>query len=82
MARNKMTDLNDHIFASLERLNDEGLNKEQIESETSKAKSIANLAGVAVKNFKVMLEVSKTIQKGQHTDNTLHKLIGVKDSEN
>ena len=36
MARNKISDLRDHMFAALERLNDESLSNEQIKEEKKK----------------------------------------------
>ena len=44
MARNKLTDLNDHLFTALERLNDEGLSNEQIEVESKRAEAIIGVA--------------------------------------
>ena len=38
---NTMMDLNDHLFAELERLGDEGLEGEALEKEINRAKAIA-----------------------------------------
>jgi len=38
MARNKITDLNDHLFAQLERFNDEEITQENLDKEVVKAK--------------------------------------------
>jgi len=35
--KNKLGDLNNHLFAALERLNDESLSVEQIETEAKRA---------------------------------------------
>ena len=39
MAKNKLSDLNDHLFAAIERLNDEDLTSDQLEIETKRADS-------------------------------------------
>ena len=44
MARNKLTDLNDHLFAQIERLNDETLTPEQMELELKKADAMEKVS--------------------------------------
>ena len=68
MARNKMEDLRNHIFAALERLNDEELTSEQVELETMKAKSIAGLTNALIETAK--LEVQFMRETGQLKANT------------
>lgn len=68
MARNKMEDLRNHIFAALERLNDEELTSEQVELETKKAKSIAGLSNAIIETAK--LEVQFMKETGQLKSNS------------
>lgn len=42
--KNKLSDLNNHLFMQLERLNDEGLTPEQIETETIRAKAMVEVS--------------------------------------
>jgi len=44
MARNKLSDLNDHLFEQLERLSDEDLTEEQLEKEIKRAKAVSGIA--------------------------------------
>ena len=37
---NKLSDLNNHLFAELERLSDEELNEDELKSEIGRAKAI------------------------------------------
>lgn len=59
MARNKLTDLNDHLFAQLERLGDEDLTKEELKIEVTRAKSISFVAKNIIENAKVVLDGAK-----------------------
>ena len=63
MARNKLTDLNDHLFAQLERLGDEDLTKEQLNIEVTRAKSISFVAKNIIENAKVVLDGAKFSQQ-------------------
>lgn len=42
--KNKLTDLNNHLFAQLERLSEEGLTDEQIDMEVKRATAIVDVA--------------------------------------
>lgn len=54
--KNRISDLNDHLFAQLERLSDEDLTAEQLEREVERAKAIAGVSsqiiGAAALQFK------------------------------
>ncbi len=42
--KNKMSDLNNHLFAALERLSDDGMTPEQLEAEVSRSEAIVQVA--------------------------------------
>jgi hypothetical protein len=64
MAKNKLTDLNDHLFAALERLNDEELTNEQIESESKRADAIIGISDKIIANAKITLDAMKLMSNG------------------
>lgn len=53
--KNKLTDLNDHLFAQLERLGDDELTDEQLKQEIARSKAIAAVATNVVNNARVVL---------------------------
>lgn len=55
MPRNTLTDLNNHLFATLERLGDESLDAEKMKMEIERAKAIKDVAGAVVSNSRLML---------------------------
>lgn len=59
MTRNKMTDLNDHLFAELERLSDEGLADEDLESEIKRANAMTGIAKQMIANACVVLRAAE-----------------------
>lgn len=74
MARNKMEDLRNHLFAALERLNEDDLNPEQLEAELRKTKAIRNLSGAIVETAKVEIEFIKAIG-ASNTNSELFKSV-------
>ena len=54
--KNKLTDLNDHLFAQIERLGDEGLEPEQLQREVSRAASICEVAEKIIDNANTQLK--------------------------
>lgn len=57
--KNKLSDLNDHLFEELERLNDEDLKGEALEEERERAKSMANIAQTIINNGELALKAVK-----------------------
>lgn len=57
--KNKLTDLNDHLFAQLERLNDEELSGEKMEAEIQRSKAVGNIAKNIISNGKLLLDAKK-----------------------
>lgn len=77
--KNKLTDLNDHLFAQLERLANESLTAEQVDIETKRGKAIVALADQVVKNASLQVQVAKLISdKGAirpHLPEVLGKIV-------
>lgn len=57
--KNKLGDLNNHLFAQLERLADESLTPEQIEQEAKRADAIVSVADRIVGNADLQLKAAK-----------------------
>lgn len=67
MARNKLIDLNDHLFAQLERLSDEDLTTEELEKEIERTKAINTVADKLMSVAQVSISAIKTIgEYGEH----------------
>lgn len=54
--KNRLSDLNDHLFAQLERLSDEDLSPEQLEKEISRAGAIVDVADSIVRTNDLQLK--------------------------
>lgn len=59
MAKNKLSDLNNHLFAQLERLGDEEISKEDLKKEIERSKAISMVARDIVSNANLTLEATK-----------------------
>lgn len=59
MARNKISDLRDHLFAALERIDNDELSHDEIKSEVEKAKAISAIGSVIINSAKVEVDFIK-----------------------
>lgn len=62
--KNKLTDLNDHLFAQLERLGDEEINKEALAEEIERAKAITAVSKEIVATGTLLLNAHKAVSEG------------------
>jgi hypothetical protein len=60
MARNGMNDLRDHLFASLERLDNDNLTPEELSAEVEKAQAVSNVANAIIQSAKIEVDFMKT----------------------
>ena len=59
MTKNRLTDLNDHLFAQIERLSDENLKGDELKEETGRAKAITAVARETISNATLLLDAEK-----------------------
>ncbi|WP_197975625.1 hypothetical protein [Rhizobium sp. CFBP 8762] len=54
--KNRLIDLNNHLFSQLERLSDEGMTAEQIEQEVKRADAIVGVSEQIIRNADLSLK--------------------------
>lgn len=59
--KNKLVDLNNHLFAQLERLGDEQLSPEQIEQEAKRTDAIVAVSEQLIRNADLAVKAAKLI---------------------
>ncbi|WP_300628161.1 hypothetical protein [uncultured Thomasclavelia sp.] len=59
MARNKLIDLNNHLFEQLERINDENLKGEELNEEINRTMAVTKIAGKIIENANLGLKAEK-----------------------
>lgn len=57
--KNSLGDLNNHLFAQLERLSDEDLTGEKLVEEIERAKSVTSIANQIISNGSLVLQAQK-----------------------
>lgn len=79
--KNTLSDLNNHLFAQLERLSDEDLKGDDLKAEISRSKSVTDVAAKIVDNARVQLEAAKLLHLGDVPKTGINKLLGEKTEE-
>lgn len=59
--KNKLSDLNNHLFAQLERLGEEGISAEQVEVEAKRADAMVAVADQIIRNADLHLKAATLI---------------------
>lgn len=59
--KNRLLDLNNHLFSQLERLTDEGLSSEQIEQEVKRADAIVAVSEQIIRNSDLTLKAANLV---------------------
>ena len=57
--KNKLEDLNNHLFEQLERLNDEELTGEALEEELKRSRAVASISSQIIENGRLVLDALK-----------------------
>ena len=73
--KNTLGDLNNHLFAQLERLRDEDLSKENLEKEVQRAESITKIARVIIENSNTALKAVQIKANALDADIVLPKML-------
>lgn len=75
--KNKLSDLNNHLFAQLERLSDETLTPEQVELEAKRGEAIVSLADNIIRNADLTFKAATFVANhGDRFRPALSALIG------
>ena len=79
--KNKLSDLNNHLFASLERLNDEDLSGDKLIEEMGRSKAINEVAEQIIANASLVLKAQISISDNLRADVKLPLMLTGEDSE-
>lgn len=73
--QNSLGDLNNHLFAQLERLSDEDIKGEKLKEEITRAKAVADIATKIIDNGNLVLQGQKFISDTYDADKKIPKML-------
>ena len=75
--KNKLPDLNNHLFAQMERLSDEGLKGEKLKEEIDRAKAVSSIAKDITNNAALALDAQKFIHEATGRKPSSESFLGI-----
>lgn len=73
--KNTLGDLNNHLFAQIERLDDEDLKGEALKEEITRAEAINSVATQIVNNASLVLRAKKVMDDRMNADAELPEML-------
>lgn len=73
--KNKLIDLNDHLFAQMERLSDEGKKGGELEEEIGRSRAVVIVAKQIIDNARLALDAQVAIS--EHLIKNPAKMLGL-----
>lgn len=70
--KNKLSNLNDHLFEQLERLNDDNLTAEQLDREATRGGAMVAIADQIIRNAALQLACAKLVADHKGGDPMSH----------
>jgi hypothetical protein len=75
--KNKLSDLNNHLFAQLERLSDENVKGDELKAEIERSKAVTSVSREIILTGKLVLDAQRMYDQGNiHRP---HEMLEVKD---
>ncbi len=74
--KNKLADLNDHLFAEMERLGNEDLNGDALKEEIERSRAVSGIARSIIDNARLALDAQKALGD---VVRTLPPMLGIED---
>ena len=73
--RNTLGDLNNFLFAQLERLDNEELENDELLQEIARSKAISEIAKNVIENANVVLQAQKHMDEFRGTDTKMPRML-------
>lgn len=78
--KNTLTDLNNYLFESIERLNDDALSEEELEKEIKRSEAVQKVAKTIIDNGALALQAKKHFDEYGIKTSVEMPLLGITDT--